>query len=74
VPLRARVEILNGYSAHADRGELRRWLNAVRGAPGRKLAVHLVHGEPGAQDAFASVLREDGYSVTTPERGTRQAF
>ena len=74
VPLRARVEVLNGYSAHADRGELRRWLNAVRGSPDRKLAVHLVHGEPSAQDAFAKVLRDDGYSVTTPERGTRQTF
>ena len=74
VPLRARVEILNGYSAHADRRELRRWLDAVRGAPNRNLAVHLVHGEPGAQDAFATALRADGYSVTTPERGARQTF
>jgi metallo-beta-lactamase family protein len=74
VPLRARVEILNGYSAHADRGELRRWLDAVRGAPSRSLAVHLVHGEPGAQDAFATTLRAAGYSVTTPERGARQTF
>jgi metallo-beta-lactamase family protein len=74
VPLRARVEILNGYSAHADRGELRRWLNAVRGSADRRLAVHLVHGEPGAQDALANVLRGDGYAVTTPERGTRQTF
>jgi metallo-beta-lactamase family protein len=74
VPLRARVEVLNGYSAHADRGELRRWLTAVRGASTRALPVHLVHGEPNAQDAFAEVLRSDGYSVTTPARGTRQSF
>src|SRR6185503_5393532 len=31
VPLRARVEVLNGYSAHADRRELAAWLDAVRG-------------------------------------------
>jgi len=74
VPLRARVEILNGYSAHADRGELRRWLAAVRGSPDRKMPVHLVHGEPWAQDALAATLRGEGYSVTTPERGTRQTF
>jgi metallo-beta-lactamase family protein len=71
VPLRARVEILNGYSAHADRGELRRWLSAVRGNAARAPTVHLVHGEASAQDALAGVLRGDGYEVTTPERGTK---
>jgi len=74
VPLRARVEILNGYSAHADRNELQRWLEAVRGPKARQLPVHLVHGEPKAQDALAEILRGKGYSVTTPERGTRLEF
>lgn len=74
VALRARVEILNGYSAHADRRELRRWIDAVRGSPDRKLQVHLVHGEPRAQDAFAATLRDGGYLVSTPERGTRVSF
>jgi metallo-beta-lactamase family protein len=70
VPLRAQVEVLNGYSAHADRSELRRWIHAVRGESPRALSVHLVHGEPDAQDTFAGVLRGDGFVVTTPERGT----
>ncbi len=74
VPLRARVEVLNGYSAHADRGELRRWINAVRDASTRKFPVHLVHGEPDAQTALAETLRSDGYEVTMPERGTTVAF
>src|SRR6185295_6054748 len=74
VPLRARVEVLNGYSAHADRGELRRWLDVVRGPGKRALPVHLVHGEPEAQDAFAEALRGDGYQVTTPARGTTVTF
>jgi metallo-beta-lactamase family protein len=69
IPLRARVEILNGYSAHADRTELRRWLDAVRGPAEWNLPVHLVHGEPEAQDAFAASLRDGGYKVTTPSRG-----
>jgi metallo-beta-lactamase family protein len=71
VPLRARVEILNGYSAHADRGELGRWLRVVRGKSRVAPPVHLVHGEPAAQDALAGLLRQDGYTVTVPERGTR---
>ena len=70
VPLKAHVEVLDGYSAHADRGELRRWIDAVRGPSRRDLPVHLVHGEPEAQDAFAESLRADGYVVTAPERGT----
>lgn len=74
VPLRARVEVLDGYSAHADRGELRRWLDTVRGPTRRALPVYLVHGEPEAQDAFAETLRADGYAVTAPERGTTVSF
>ena len=73
VPLRADVQILNGYSAHGDRKELHRWLNAVRD-DGQRLGqspprVHLVHGEPEAQDAFATALRADGYSVDAPNPG-----
>jgi metallo-beta-lactamase family protein len=69
MPLRARVEVLNGYSAHADRTELQGWLDAVRaGNSGRAApAVYLVHGEPEAQDAFAARLGAAGYaSVSTP--------
>ena len=69
IPLRARVEVLHGYSAHGDRRELERWLDAVRlGNPGHAAPmVYLVHGEPAAQDAFAAQLRGAGYaSVSTP--------
>jgi metallo-beta-lactamase family protein len=73
VPLSANVEVLNGYSAHGDRTELRDWLDAVRqeGVKARREVqrVHLVHGEPEAQDAFASSLREAGYTVDAPEPG-----
>jgi metallo-beta-lactamase family protein len=71
IPLRARVEIIDGYSAHGDRLELQRWLDAVRaGNPSAAApAVHLVHGEPEAQDAFAKQLRGVGYAfVSTPAR------
>jgi metallo-beta-lactamase family protein len=71
VELRARVEILNGYSAHADRGELARWLDAVRGTSPALGRVYLVHGEPDAQDTFAAASRARGYDVVSPAPGTR---
>jgi metallo-beta-lactamase family protein len=71
VPLRARVEVLNGYSAHADRRELIAWLDAVRATSPAVKGVYLVHGEPGPQDALASALRNAGYEVTCPEPFTR---
>lgn len=69
VPLRARVEILNGYSAHADRVELRMWLDTVRRSSPALRDVWLVHGEPHAQDALAVTLAADGYRVSTPSPG-----
>lgn len=71
VPLRARVEILNGYSAHADRHELVAWLNAVRGNAARAPRVWLVHGEPQSQEALATTLRQQGYTVNAPAPGER---
>jgi metallo-beta-lactamase family protein len=71
VPLRARVEILNGYSAHADRTELATWLSAVRRGSPRAPRVWLVHGEPPAQEALAGRLREQGYTVDAPASGTK---
>lgn len=67
IPLRARVEVLNGYSAHGDRTELQRWLDTVRrgNAGGTTPTVYLVHGEPEAQDAFAEQLRGAGYPLVS---------
>jgi metallo-beta-lactamase family protein len=67
IPLRAQVEVLDGYSAHADRLELMEWLDAVRGASRGLRDVYLVHGEPAPQDALATRLRAAGYRVTCPE-------
>jgi metallo-beta-lactamase family protein len=67
IPLRAKVEVLDGYSAHADQTELRSWLDAVRAKSPTLGAVHLVHGEPGPQDALAALLRNGDYRVTCPE-------
>jgi len=69
VPLRARVEVLEGYSAHADREGLTRWLDATRADSPSLTDVFLVHGEPEAQDSLATRLETAGYSVRCPEPG-----
>jgi metallo-beta-lactamase family protein len=74
VPLRARVAVLNGYSAHADRSELRRWVEGVRDSSPNLGTVHLVHGEVPAQEAFADELRMHGFSVNIPYRGETAAL
>jgi metallo-beta-lactamase family protein len=74
IPLRARVEVLNGYSAHADRSELLRWITGVREKSHSLRHVHLVHGEPEAQDEFATVLRSRGLDVSAPPRGSKTSF
>ncbi len=74
IPLRATVEVINGYSAHADRNELRAWLDVVRaGSPNLK-SVQLVHGEPEAQDTLKTSLEVKGYAVDCPEPHTRVTF
>ena len=63
--LRARVEILDGFSAHADRDDLRAYAAAC--SPTGRL--FLVHGEPEQQDPLRQYLRGLGLSVHTPTLG-----
>jgi len=64
---RAEVETISGYSAHADRGELRAWVRRL-GGPVRRAFV--VHGEPPALEAMAAILREEGVrEVVIPKHG-----
>lgn len=69
VPLKAEVEILDGYSAHADRTELTEWLEAVKATSPKLTRVLLVHGEPPAQEALSAALSSRGYHVTAPAPG-----
>jgi len=55
IPVKASIETLDGLSAHADRGEMLRWLSTAATRPGR---IHLVHGEPDARDVLAASIRE----------------
>jgi metallo-beta-lactamase family protein len=64
---RADVESINGYSAHADKQELRAWVKAL-GGPIKRAFV--VHGEPGPAEAMAGILTEEGVAqVVIPRLG-----
>ncbi len=56
-PRKAEVETISGYSAHADRTELRAWVRRL-GGPIRRAFV--VHGEAPALAAMAAILRQEG--------------
>ncbi len=64
---RAEVETIGGYSAHADRNELRAWVRQL-GGPIRRAFV--VHGEAPALEAMAGILRAEGIrDVVVPKHG-----
>ncbi|MEA1928699.1 MAG: MBL fold metallo-hydrolase [Candidatus Auribacterota bacterium] len=63
--VRARIERINGFSAHADRDELLGWLSAFKNPP-RKLFI--VHGEEESALALAGSVREKfGWETVVPE-------
>lgn len=64
-PVRARIEKIMGFSAHADRRGLFRWLDAFERPPRR---LFLTHGEKEIPLALADELRRDrGWTVSVPE-------
>jgi metallo-beta-lactamase family protein len=63
------MEEIDGYSAHADGGEL---LDFVAAIPEKPKRVFVVHGEPDAAAAMAAGLRKMGIdNVIIPARGER---
>jgi metallo-beta-lactamase family protein len=67
---RAQVEVLNGFSGHADRDELLGWVGAMARKPAR---TFLVHGEPEPAAALASGLKER-YNLTVDIPAWKQSF
>ncbi len=65
--VRAHVESIEGYSAHADQAELVVWATGFD--PARLEHLFLVHGEPGPAATLRSKLGEHGLTaVTIPAR------
>jgi metallo-beta-lactamase family protein len=68
LPVRARIEQLPGFSAHADRNELLQWLSKIGPTPPRNIFV--THGEPETARAFSETLRrEKKFSSSVPKYG-----
>jgi metallo-beta-lactamase family protein len=65
-PLAARVEKIEGFSAHADKHELMRFVTQSN-LDIDKIAI--VHGEESQSNAFAADLREHGYDAFIPAPG-----
>lgn len=58
-PVRAKVEEINAFSAHADYRETGEWLD--EGDDSRLKGIFLVHGEPDSQKAMQKFLLNEGY-------------
>ncbi len=62
--VKARIERVNGFSAHADRDELTSWLMSMKKTP---RCVFVVHGEAESAKAFGEHLRgKTGWNVMVP--------
>jgi metallo-beta-lactamase family protein len=69
VPVAARVVKIDSMSAHADRGEILKWLRTLPRAPQR---LCLVHGEVEPMTALQGRLKEQfGWDALIPTHGER---
>jgi metallo-beta-lactamase family protein len=65
ITVNARVAKIDSMSAHADRGEILRWLGTLPAAPKR---LCLVHGEPAPMDALRTLVHQRlGWEAHTPQ-------
>ena len=65
-PLKAHVVKLGGFSAHADKNEMLRFLKKSNLKIKR---IALVHGEEDQILSFAEFLKKEGFSVVVPKHG-----
>jgi metallo-beta-lactamase family protein len=67
IAVNASIAKIDSMSAHADRGEILRWLATLGSAPRR---LCLVHGEPAPMDALKGLIQERlSWTPYTPGHG-----
>jgi len=67
VPVRARVEALDGLSAHADQEDIMEWLKGFKRPPKK---TWIVHGEPASCQALAEkICSELGWDASAAQDG-----
>lgn len=70
VPVRCRIAKIGGFSAHADYGEVLRWLGGIESGVPRR--TFLTHGEPESANAMAEHIKEKfGWNVHVPQYGEK---
>ncbi|MBE0460443.1 MAG: MBL fold metallo-hydrolase [Candidatus Aminicenantes bacterium] len=63
-PVNARIEEIHGFSSHADRNGLLKWVESLRFPPKR---LFVTHGEINASFSIASEIKKKGWNVEVPE-------
>lgn len=67
IPINAHVEMITGFSAHADYYEILAWLMAFNKAPEK---IFIVHGESDASESLAKKIRDTyNWNVVIPQLG-----
>ncbi|MBN1693303.1 MAG: MBL fold metallo-hydrolase [Dehalococcoidales bacterium] len=67
-PVRAKITQVQGFSAHADRDDLLKWLSKLEVHPKR---IFITHGETKSAEEFAKFLKEStGYDTLIPDYAT----
>ena len=64
--LRAKVEIMNSFSAHADRDELFEYVKPMKDSVKK---IFVVHGEESQSKMFLELLEQNGFPAYLPITG-----
>jgi len=69
VPVHAKIEMLDGFSAHADQADIFHWLSGFKKPPKQ---TYVVHGEETSASALAELIRQRlHWKVEVPHYGQK---